>query len=610
MAAHRLIVRIGLSATLGDMGIAAAQLRPNAPERVALVVSADGGQELRLAVRGYIDKPAPPAAPTVATIGARSAPAEDGPEPDDEDEPDDRHTTERQIAEHLFTCLRGTDNLVFANSRTNVEKYADRLRVLCEQASLPNEFFPHHGSLSRELREDVEAALKAPGKPTTAVATTTLEMGIDIGSVTSIAQVGAPPSVASLRQRLGRSGRRGTPAILRAYVTEPQVDQRTALDDQLRGTLVQTTAMLELLLEGWCEPPDPAVLHTSTLVQQLLSLIAQHGGATAQQAHSALCSKRGPFTRTGPARFADLLRSLAAAEVITQDPDGTLLLGPVGERTVNHYSFYTAFQTAEEYRLLTGGRQIGTLPVDFPLYVGLLIVFGGKRWRVVDIDTQQRAVDLVRSKGGRPPAFSSGGLDVHDTVRARMRVLLAGDHVPAFLDKPAAGLLAEARTTFHRERLAERGILDRGKDTILVPWVGTVTGHTLAMQLRAYGIEVAVDGITLTCEQGGYIQVLKALEGIVGAGTADPVALASQVAVKERNKYDPWLAETLLDQDYAAARFDCVASHAAAARLLREAGLEVPPGEPLQTPTDEGRHPKPQPTDRGPRAQPVRAPRT
>ena len=108
--------------------------------------------------------------------------------------------------------------------------------TLSETAGAPNEFLPHHGSLSKELREDVEAALKDSGRPTTAVATTTLEMGIDIGSVHSVAQVGAPPSVAALRQRLGRSGRRDEPAILRIYITEPAIDQRTSLPDQLRAS--------------------------------------------------------------------------------------------------------------------------------------------------------------------------------------------------------------------------------------------------------------------------------------------------------------------------------------------------------------------------------------
>jgi ATP-dependent Lhr-like helicase len=568
LAARRRIVRVGLSATLGDMSLAAAQLRPASPGSVALIESKEGGQELRLAVRGYV-QPARPSlsknVPTLHLVGDQHVLEEDV-----EEEEDAAGMPAREIAAHLFSVCRGSDNLVFPGSRASVEMYADRLRRACEQANLPNEFFPHHGSLSKELREDVEAALKDPSKPTTAVATTTLEMGIDIGSVTSIAQVNAPTSVASLRQRLGRSGRRGEPAVLRAYVIEPALDALVPLDDQLRGSLVQTVVMMELLLEGWCEPPDQAVLHLSTLVQQLLSLIAQHGGVSAAQAHSALCSSDGPFAATDRARFAALLRALAAADAIEQDRDGTLLLGAVGEQAVNHYTFYAAFQTPEEYRLLTGGRQLGTLPVDFPLYESLLIVFGGKRWRVVSVDEQQRTVDLVRAQGGRAPAFAGGGMPVHDHVRARMRLLLAGDLVPPYLNEAGKQLLAQGRATFARENMDRYGLLGRGAGCVIAPWTGTVTTNTLAAQLKRHGIEVAIDELTMTCSRSSVSEVSEALGAIAEAGPADAVSLAATVRAKEGNKYDSWLSEDLLNEDFAARSFNTAGAHAAAGRLLAE----------------------------------------
>ena len=351
LAIRRRVPRVGLSATLGDMSLAAEALRPGEPENVRCIVSAAGGQELSVQVRGYL------------TMSSTS------------DRPDDEALDQQQITADLFRVLRGQDNLAFANSRADVELYAARLRDMCEVAGHPNEFFPHHGSLAKELREEAEAALKDHGRPATAVATTTLEMGIDIGSVQSVAQLGAPPSVAALRQRLGRSGRRGEPAILRVYVTEPSVDPRTSLADELRAELVQTIAMLELLRAGWCEPPDQDALHPSTLIQQLLSAIAQHGGITAAAGYRALCGPGSPFTAVTQAQFGSLLRDLGTREVLTQAADGTLLLGAVGERTVNHYSFYAAFTAAEEYRLFTGGRPLGTMPADLTLYAGALLIF-------------------------------------------------------------------------------------------------------------------------------------------------------------------------------------------------------------------------------------------
>ena len=258
LALRRRVPRVGLSATLGDMSLAADALRPGEAGQVRCIESAKGGQELAVQVRGYLESP---------SSGQAS---EDGEE-----------TPPSSRSRPTFTrSFAGTTTSSSPTPARAVELFAARLRDLCEAAGVPNEFLPHHGNLSRELREDAEAALKDPSRPATAVATTTLEMGIDIGSVHSVAQVGAPPSVAALRQRLGRSGRRGEPAILRIYVTEPTVDPRTSLPDQLRAGLVQSIAMLDLLLEGWCEPPDQDALHLSTLIQQVLSAIAQHGGVT------------------------------------------------------------------------------------------------------------------------------------------------------------------------------------------------------------------------------------------------------------------------------------------------------------------------------------------
>src|SRR5690606_4895317 len=126
-----------------------------------------------------------------------------------------RTSAEIQICQEIFRLCRGDSHLVFANSRSRTENIAAQLRDLCEQKVVPNEFFPHHGSLAKELREDLEARLQKEKLPTTAICTMTLEIGIDIGKVNSVIQVTAPHSVSSLRQRLGRSGRRNSASILR-----------------------------------------------------------------------------------------------------------------------------------------------------------------------------------------------------------------------------------------------------------------------------------------------------------------------------------------------------------------------------------------------------------
>ena len=201
LAVGRRIRRVGLSATLGEMALAREYLRPEAPESVALLKSESDNQELKVQIRGYLRQREP-------------GTSEEG----DVNEP----AAQRAVAMHLFSRLRGSRNLIFAGSRQSVEWYADALREISEKARLPVEFFPHHASLSREHRLDLERRLKTHSA-TTAVCTSSLELGIDIGDIACVAQVGAPFSVASLRQRLGRSGRRaGQPAILRMYAIETQ----------------------------------------------------------------------------------------------------------------------------------------------------------------------------------------------------------------------------------------------------------------------------------------------------------------------------------------------------------------------------------------------------
>ena len=244
LAAGRRIRRVGLSATLGDMTLANAYLRPEAPEDVVCLVSRSEEHELRVQLRGYVAR------------RKDGVPDSDGDRADNAEVPDS--SAVRAVGEHLFDNLRGTNNLVFAGSRQSVEVFSDLLRSMCEERKLPNEFFPHHANLSREHREFVERRLKSAALPVTAVCTSTLELGLDIGDVACVGQVGAPWSVAALRQRLGRSGRRARqPAVLRMYAIEAEPEGDSHLVDRLHLSLIRSIAMVELLVEGWCETaPD------------------------------------------------------------------------------------------------------------------------------------------------------------------------------------------------------------------------------------------------------------------------------------------------------------------------------------------------------------------
>lgn len=527
LAIKRPVRRIGLSATLGDMDLAKAYLRPDAASSVQLIEANGGEAELKLQLRGYLSG----------------------------DEDDNSPSATDAIAAHLFKHLRGSDNLVFAGARQRVEIYADRLRELCEREHLPQEFYPHHASLSREHRDFVERRLKDPARPTTAVCTSTLELGIDIGDVTCVAQIGAPFSVAALRQRLGRSGRReGQPAILRQYAVEAKLTPESSFVDRLRLGLIRSIAMIDLLLEGWCEPPKPQALHLSTLVHQILSVIAQRGGASASVVYNVLC-REGPFRKVTTGVFADVLRAIGHPEtgLIEQSGSGLLLLGPTGEKLVEHYSFYAVFQTPEEFRLVAEGRDLGTLPIDNVLAPGMLLIFSGRRWVVQEIHDLEKVIVVKPAKAGVPPVFGGDAGDIHDEVIDRMFTVLEGDISPPYMEPVSLAMLDEARAHYERLGFRTKNIHSLGEHaSIIATRAGTVKTSTLALALRSMGFLVEQHDGFLMVQTGDETPDLRSVLADIRSG--EPVDLFAGAGNFMSEKFHPYLSKPLLELDAASSK--------------------------------------------------------
>ena len=551
-ACGRSVPRVGLSATLGDMRLATQFLRPKAAQNVQIIESGNAGQELKILIKGYVEKP-----PRLHFEPGIENPGLEDVVPG----------STVEVANHMYKALRGSNNLIFPNSRRQVELYADLLRRACERDGYPNEFWPHHGSLSKDLREQTEQALKAGDRPASAVCTTTLELGIDIGAVKSVVQVGAPPSVASLRQRLGRSGRRkGEAAILRSYCVEAELHSDADLSDRLREGLVQSVAMVNLLLRGWFEPPRANGMHPSTLVQQILSIIAERGGARASELWDTLVAQ-GPFGAIDKAAFAAILRSLGAKDLIVQEEGGLLLHGVAGERLVNHYEFYASFTTDDEFRIIAGAKVLGSLPVSRPLTAGQGIVFGGQRWRVQEVDAGKKTVYVTPDQGGVPPVFDGGGSLVHDEVRREMFNVLKDAQPVVFLDATGRELLEEARRFFASNELATRSVFTHGGSTILATWSGDWLNDALVVLLRAEGLDAWNQGPTVSVRVSGADSVKNALQHIVTMTPAQTTDALRAIGNIDNEKWDWTLPDDVKRGAYASLRLDMPGAQALARRL-------------------------------------------
>ena len=517
--------RIALSATIGDPDMALKSLRPGQSRPSLHLEVPNESMDLRLKLKAY-------------PVPGKGHP-----------------TQTDSMAADLFNDLRGKSHLVFANNRRTVEEITDRLSKLCDAQGVPLEFFAHHGSLSKDVRHYVEQRLKRQEKPTTGIATSTLELGIDIGDVTSVGQVGAPANVSSIRQRLGRSGRReGAPAILRILVAGHGDSAQPDPVDRIEAELFQAVAVIELMLERWIEPPDQRSLHLSTMVQQILSMIAFQGGITAAHAYKTLC-KSGPWRNVSPELFGRVLKGLGANNVISQLPTGELIVGVVGEKLVSHYTFYTAFEVPEEFRLLHNGKALGTLPMTTPYVPGQLLLFGGRRWSVTDVNLDSKTITLGPAKNGMAPKFGGEPAPVHRAVRQRMLELYLRDDIPRYCDDDAARLITQARTYFRQREIQTNPIVRVGEtlywfiwederllDTIKV--IASVCGYPADKMGPCVLIEYQGDPDDLTSEIISYLRV------------HDEADLAQIIEPVPLGKFDDLLPDDLLQEAFVAEKID------------------------------------------------------
>lgn len=527
VALKRTTPRIALSATLGDMEKAGEFLRPKSPVMAEIIESKNDARELKISVKGY--------------------------------EGDELEQAFPLIAADLFQKVRGSNNLVFPNSRQKVEFLADKLREQSEKQKVENEFFPHHGSLSKEIREATEAALKS-NNPITAICTTTLELGIDIGDIKTVGQIGCAPSVASLRQRLGRAGRRkGESAILRGYVIEDGVDAHNLISDRLREQTIQFIAQMSLLFQRWYESPRIENLHLSTLIQQLLSLIAQHQGIRAIDAWQILCD--GSFDNISKADFIALLRHLGTLDIVTQDSSGILLHGGKGEKIVNDYKFYAAFQESDEYRIVYNHKTLGTLPADYTVDVGDCIIFAGRRWLVQHVQNgvdKIMRIDVVPDATGKLPKFSGGGFSVDDRVRQEMYQILLCTRQYPFLDEIAARFLNEARQEFEVMELGKKPqtILDCGDDKVLLfTWRGSQVTRTICLMLELHGVQ-ASGGLYIEAKTSPQDLFRVLVQLVESPPNALNLVIDMPSNKKQQEKWDHLLPESLLSKNYASAMLD------------------------------------------------------
>jgi ATP-dependent Lhr-like helicase len=445
------------------------------------------------------------------------------------------------IADDLVRTCSSSTNLVFVNARQRIELLADRLHKRTEEHGWEvDPFAVHHSSISKDLREDAEARLKS-GIPTTVICSSTLELGIDIGSVRAVAQVDPPWSVSSALQRLGRSGRRdGEAAIMRVYSTDDPPAVTSAIAELIYPNLMRSLAIARLMfIEKWLEPVDLDQMHLSTLVHQILSCLRQTGGMNAAALFDMLIQK-GPFRCVSKADFIELLRGLAKHAIVEQLPQGDLILAPEGEHITNRQDFYAAFSGTDELVVRHEQRQIGKIAADSVPPAGEHLLLAGRRWQVEEVDHKGKQVFVIPTKGRKSIHFASAAGEIHTRIITEIRKILIEEEEPPYLDDCGKQMLRTARTTAAKTGLLTHNLVRAEQSVEWFPWIGTRGQRALNIYARQFGIRCAPKGSLSILYETSYDDFCSYLEKV---RTSD-IDLA-QLEDFRMEKYDDLVPEAL-----------------------------------------------------------------
>ncbi len=487
--------RIGLSATIGDKDFIAKVLDPTDHAKTKIISgSVSGIQKLKLLIKGYeYDS---------KLVGEELEAASK-----EEIEKIKKKLPDVLITKDIYR-FRNETNLVFPNSIRDVENYVYEGNFLAKEFNESEVFYPHHSLLSNDLRRDVERSAKDGKKPMTIVCTATLELGIDIGSVDNVFQINAPFAVSSLRQRLGRSGRRGNESVLRMFIVEDCINEHKNFENLLRFKLVKTIAIVQLMLLGWYETEERTTISLCITAHQILALLKQLGGATAEDIWFFF--KEKTIFNLDINIFKNLLNYLEELELILQI-SRKIYLSDKGGYLTSNYNFYTCFENFQEYQLYASGRRLGIIPFDSTLKEGDNLLFAGKKWEIKNIDEEKRIVTVIKStiKGSVPS--TSGGSNIHTNIFQIMKTIYEEKEIPKFLDKNAEKLLIQAREIYETLNLkAQDCILVKNNLIRWFPWVGTKTRTTIELMISQFTesqVEAASDDLSIVLDKGALIDL-------------------------------------------------------------------------------------------------------
>ncbi len=331
--------------------------------------------------------------------------------------------------------------LVFCQTRARVERTAAALDELLVAAGQVGQVGAHHGSLDTAHREAIEARFKA-GELRVLVSSASLELGLDLGYVESVCQIGVPGSVNLVRQRAGRSGHR------------PGQRPRMHLFPLTLNQLLETRALQNVIAAGGLDAVLPLNAPLDVLAQQLVALVASGVGDADELLKIVRCAR--PYREVSRKTLNSLLATLAERPKLmpAEQLDPLLIADKRGgyraRADADRLALVNAGTIPEwfEYDVVRvdTGDIVGRLDeeVAFESSPGQVLQLGNRPWRILRVLTGLVRVEPATEEPAELPFwFGEGPGRTPEMAAAMLRVVSGGSHNG--LDPQAVRMLAESR---------------------------------------------------------------------------------------------------------------------------------------------------------------------
>jgi ATP-dependent Lhr-like helicase len=387
------------------------------------------------------------------------------------------------LLHELYLRTQDKKVLIFPNTRGRVEEIAVKLKMIAQRANGHMRYFAHHASVEKEERESIEKFAKNNvSLPFCIACTSTLELGIDIGSVEAVVQIDSTYSVASLIQRVGRSGRReGQKGVLYLYATNP-------------WCLLQGLACRLLYQENFVEPSPTSEKAYDILFHQILALVKQYSELKPDALVEILLQNYA-FAKVTKENIQIIIRELVSNQIL-EILNNVLIIGVEGEKIVNSREFYSVFQRENNFNVKTyEGRRIGEIAEPTQAYLNENIYLAARVWKINDIDFQSRTVFVKPATDGKPPLFMGSGGTTHPKVREKMLLILITPEYYPFLEESAIIALNTLRKDFERfsikpENISTyRPVIFKEDKVQIYTFTGTKLNRSIAFVLEQLQID-------------------------------------------------------------------------------------------------------------------------